>query len=551
MGPSEEAEDTTYLEAFDAQIHVYVSSFVQMTHPLRQARIEAADLGRQWRRLSNGRSVIDPEREFYFLERHHILEHALDNDFVTRFDLAAFAYEIFKPALYLDGIKKGLEGFVMLFFPRSAPSKSDDYRRCLEIFLQLVTIILVLHLSGSSRETTAEDVQEACNTDTIPQLSRLSKTNLAPVIDLAVRVSTNEKQLLGLYENTLKKIIVQITRRIETLSPPHAMEMVDELLDTRAKNMTKLYNKETGLHNDDIEEIGLMTDEAGHISVLQNQVDETGDTTGMEGCASESDKENRPCSVGPYSDNYDHNQNHDQHQNQEQDYEQEDRQAHEQDEQEQEYEHNHRQEKDRRQESEQKQVREQRRARTERATLVQRATRKKPETPKTSEQPKRASTTKRKAESVFVDDADGYITDPSESRNTPTTEDTGEGTSTKVSSPTKKRKSDAAAKPKIRKKTRHWTDAEVQRLMELVPRFQYDEDETKLRKRNVKWSKLKEFDRRHGDLLKHRTQVMLKDKYREQTDNGRHRQLVTALTKTRNVTTKPQYEFHQLNVNPM
>ncbi|KAG0257114.1 hypothetical protein BG011_004164 [Mortierella polycephala] len=551
MGPSEEAEDTTYLEAFDAQIHVYVNSFVQMTHPLRQARIEAADLGRQWRRLSNGKSVIDPESEFYFLEKHHILEHALDSDFVTRFNLAAFSHEIFKPALYLDRIQKGLEGFVWLFFPKSAPSKSDDYKHCLEIFLQLVTIILVLHLSVSSREATAENVQEACNTDTIPQLNRLSKTNLAPVIDLAVQVSTNEKQLLGLYENTLKKIIVQITIRAETLKLPNAMEMVEELLDTRAKTMTKLYNKETGLHKNDIEEIGLMTDEAGHISILQNQVDEAGDTTGMEGCVSESDKENRPCSVEPYRNNYDHNQNHDRRQSQEQDYKHEDRQAHEQGEQEQEQEHDHKQEKDQRQEPEQKQARKQRQTRTERATLVQRATRRKPETPKTNEQPNKTPTTKRKAQSVFVDDADGYITDPSESRNTPTVEDTSGGTSTEASSPTKKRKPDAVTKPKTRKKTRHWTDTEVQRLMELVPRFQYDEDETKRRKRNVKWSKLKEFDRRHGDLLKHRTQVMLKDKYREQTDNGRHRQLVTELTKTRNVATKPQYEFHQPNVNPM
>lgn len=80
-----------------------------------------------------------------------------------------------------------------------------------------------------------------------------------------------------------------------------------------------------------------------------------------------------------------------------------------------------------------------------------------------------------------------------------------------------------------RRRSRKWTLKEVQVLMELVPMFQYDESEVKARKRTIKWAALKRYDMDHGYVLRHRSQVMLKDKYREQTDQGKHRQRVRAL----------------------
>ncbi|KAF9943498.1 hypothetical protein BGZ70_005877, partial [Mortierella alpina] len=53
------------------------------------------------------------------------------------------------------------------------------------------------------------------------------------------------------------------------------------------------------------------------------------------------------------------------------------------------------------------------------------------------------------------------------------------------------------------------------------------------RKRFVKWSKLKEYDETHGDVLHHRDQIMVKDKYRDWTDDGQHRKHVSEYRKAK------------------
>ncbi|KAF9987677.1 hypothetical protein BGZ75_000263 [Mortierella antarctica] len=100
------------------------------------------------------------------------------------------------------------------------------------------------------------------------------------------------------------------------------------------------------------------------------------------------------------------------------------------------------------------------------------------------------------------------------------------------------------AETKTRKKNRPWSVQEQERLLELVPRFKHSASDTSARKRTVKWSKLKEYDRTHGDVLHYRDQVMLKDKYRDLTDNGQHRQHVSELNKAKMKST-PQHQFPQ------
>ncbi|CAO3565916.1 unnamed protein product [Mortierella alpina] len=100
------------------------------------------------------------------------------------------------------------------------------------------------------------------------------------------------------------------------------------------------------------------------------------------------------------------------------------------------------------------------------------------------------------------------------------------------------------AETKTRKKNRPWSTQEQERLLELVPKFKHSASDKSARKRTVKWSKLKEFDRTHGDVLHYRDQVMLKDKYRDLTDNGQHRQLVSELNRAKMKST-PQHQFPQ------
>ncbi|KAI7832667.1 hypothetical protein BC939DRAFT_3621 [Gamsiella multidivaricata] len=107
---------------------------------------------------------------------------------------------------------------------------------------------------------------------------------------------------------------------------------------------------------------------------------------------------------------------------------------------------------------------------------------------------------------------------------------------------------------KERRKNRTWTRAEVERLMELVPRFQHRLESgaaaaatgpgQKQRSRKVQWARLKRFDEQNGNILRHRDQVMLKDKYREQTDHGRHRAQVSEILRTKS-TNAPRHQFPQ------
>ncbi|KAF9112688.1 hypothetical protein BGX27_002949 [Mortierella sp. AM989] len=95
---------------------------------------------------------------------------------------------------------------------------------------------------------------------------------------------------------------------------------------------------------------------------------------------------------------------------------------------------------------------------------------------------------------------------------------------------------------KAKRQYRPWTTEEVDRLMELAPRYLYEPSAATTKPRKVHWSRLKKFDEGDGNILKHRSEVMLKDKYREKTDNGRHRQYVMQISKSKSSHT-PRYQF--------
>lgn len=103
--------------------------------------------------------------------------------------------------------------------------------------------------------------------------------------------------------------------------------------------------------------------------------------------------------------------------------------------------------------------------------------------------------------------------------------------------------------PKEKRKYRPWSKEEVDRLMDLAPRFFHDQtpgDVERRKKRNVRWAQLKTYDEHHGNVLKHRTQVNLKDKYREKTDEGQHRQEVSMINRAKADVT-PQHKFPHSN----
>ncbi|KAG0349118.1 hypothetical protein BG005_011163 [Podila minutissima] len=111
-------------------------------------------------------------------------------------------------------------------------------------------------------------------------------------------------------------------------------------------------------------------------------------------------------------------------------------------------------------------------------------------------------------------------------------------------SDTETNSSSAPNGPKERKKNRPWTSEEVSRLESLVnmPQFKHSPEKQrhKIRKLTIRWAALKMYDQDNGNVLRHRTQVQLKDKHRDLNDDGEHYRQVKEINKRRQ---EPQMRF--------
>ncbi|KAF9355923.1 hypothetical protein BGX26_005928 [Mortierella sp. AD094] len=459
--------DDAFEVALDARSHVYLQSIISMTHPLTQLRIECEDLESQWKLLRRGKREIDPGNDFDFLDKHQILEHGLSSDFVARLDLATFTHEIFMDELDLGRCKNGLKGFALIFLsekPKDFLSSCEEENPILTIFLQLVVI--------------------------------------TPVIELAVRVSNDDKQLLALYDSTLKRIIKQMERLLQSLEPITANDLAEELEEMRREDMEQLYKDQKISYNEEYDnEVWLpVRDQRGDVDISYGE-------------------------DGTNADNVDHNEDI----NGSADIMMDLDQIHDDDNEDRQYtpdivqpSHN---------------------SRTSLGRSVKntkKAVSRKIESDSDFEEgdeelpPK---TLKRRKQEI-KEEEDGFSTDLSESSTSISSANRGGRSSVTSKTPTNNaaRTGSAAAAPKKRKATVHWTQKEVSLLMELVEDFRYEEHEIKAKKRMIKWARLKAYDENHGNVLHARNQVQLKDKYRELTDNGAHRQQVSEIIRARKPT---------------
>ncbi|KAI8603729.1 hypothetical protein EDD21DRAFT_368274 [Dissophora ornata] len=530
-----ELSEEDFLHAMDANMLVYLLSLEQMTHPLRQTRIEKDNLALQWNRIRRGKQVLQvlwgSNDEFYFLERHQILEHGLDEGFVARFDLATFAHEIFTPALDLDRCKRGLAGFTTIFLSEETSLSDDSQRPLRVIFSQLVAIILALHvtrqMATSSKRVTTRSIQDLCNTNTIPQLSRLSGMAVAPIVEVATRVSNDDEQLLSLYGNTLKLIKNQIKSTLQSHAPVTCQEYVQDCMQHRESEMSELYRDKQDSDNDKYQnEVWFPSqsqqDEGEKQSSYPSPEVSVTDEAPDEILGEASDEiPDEALDEAPEDDQLMKSQD-----------ERLDDQM----------EINH------------SQNSMQYTPTTKMSYPSQDPPRKLTRTRETGVSSKNAlqrttdskSNSSSNAESDFVppklekrssqvfDDEDAYLTDPDNATDPLRSQGAGEGPSTdRDTSATHPAVRQPVVK-KPRRMNRPWTYEEESRLRSLVPLFLYQEDHFSIKPRTVKWSKLKSHDEKNGNVLRHRTQVMLKDKYRELTDNGRHRALVSERNRSRN-----------------
>ncbi|KAG0365141.1 hypothetical protein BGX24_004256 [Mortierella sp. AD032] len=209
MSDSQSDEDIL-LKAFDAWTHVFLHSYLSMDDPIQQLKIEHDDLEYQWGRFTRGQEGLDPDPTFRFLENHHILEFALEEDFIQRHDLAVM---------------------VMALHMRENQDMSE--------------FSPIEDLEWRWEQKTRTKYNSTVN------LERISDTAMAWMFDIATRAALDTNRLYGLYQNTLKLVILQLEEAVQELSPPVNEDgLVDNLMEIRNNQLTALYQKFERLHPD-------------------------------------------------------------------------------------------------------------------------------------------------------------------------------------------------------------------------------------------------------------------------------------------------------------
>ncbi|KAF9941697.1 hypothetical protein BGZ67_004271 [Mortierella alpina] len=550
--PVPEMLDKDYRDAFEAAIEHYIQSFLQMNHPRAETRIELKNLQQQWRRLCRGRRWIDPQSDFFMLQRHHILDQQLAPDFVSRLNMASLAHELFTPPLDRTKCIRGLEGMRSIFLPEISQLSDETRWPVREVFLQLAVITLVLQARyiESSESVSMVGLLGACDSSIIPDLTLLVNTNITELLNLAERVSGDEGKLEALVSDTMVKTIAQMKTFHQTLTAPVCQSLVEDLKQTRKremeelrrdipKSMLELGENEIWLRDDafmdrqDMDEDQRDTSPGSEIetslypsksngrkrtpSVIDldepMDVGRDGGTRQTEHAHGAGSKEHlvtnsEPCSnpvrrrrpsfqlprlqsffegqeTPFFTAGSEHLGNGD--------------------------------------------------AGTSLCKVIKQL-----ETTRSSKidldsfQRRSGDQIRSKQQTITVEDEDddAYLTDPSESSRTGSGSRNDRGPratwwSALSSSSSSALRPRTAATPAIaaRRRTKHWSRDEEDRLIKYVPFFRYAPQEIHRMKRKmeVRWSDLKDYDVQHGNVLRDRTQVMLKDKFRELKKKGRIR----------------------------
>ncbi|KAF9209618.1 hypothetical protein BGZ49_002774 [Haplosporangium sp. Z 27] len=596
-------EDMTDQDEFfasvDASNHVYLRSILFMSDPLHQMRNEHKDLEHQWKRLRNCKeSLVEPQSVDTFLNKYDILEYGFDDNFVERYNLSVVVHDIFMPELDLEKCRRGLKGYFKMFqeqFEGNIGTSSVDAEGLWRVAKQLITVIMALYirqgmdmssfrLKELMRMTWSDEEKNA----PYPILMQAEAIRFIEII--APRAAGDDSRLYGLYQDTLKLIQVQLQARMYSIDEPSNMELVEHQMSTRCfdksnydhntlgrldttwhKNPEILIEMEshesrdlrgdiTGAHSrpknleqtaimNTLDEVTKSNGEPSNPNVVdsipfsEENNDSEGDTEVQRWLDSvHKPKENSPNSMdldnsrvsteqGALYYNAKKKNN------------------------------NLMEETKRQKDNTLRSVQHQRSSVPNPALVNTIQSRTPNKTPaglmgrvKNAIEVKLVD--KESSDSEFEDD--GYVPPLELKRkrlDNPTaalvpTPENGEGpghtsrqTSIPWSSPAASSQS-ISPRPivKVRRRNRAWTPAEVDRLMELAVKFQHKLSATETRPRKVHWSQLKKYDETHGNILEHRTEVMIKDKYREKTDNGHHRQHIAESQRIKSLSI-PRHQF--------
>ncbi|KAF9958028.1 hypothetical protein BGZ70_009325 [Mortierella alpina] len=436
-----------------------------------------------------------------------------------------------------------------IFLPEISQLSDEPQWPIREVFLQLVVITLVLqarHIE-SSESISMVGLLSACDSSIVPDLALLVNTNITELLNLAERVSSDERKFETLVSDTMIKIVAQMKTLHQTLAVPACQSLIEDLKQTRHKELEELYRDiPDGILELEENEIWLQDDvfeinqdmNADHrdtspdsdIGVPSSQSKSNGRRRtppvidldepmnidwddGMQqskhvhavSSVEHSSTNSKPCSnpirrrrpsfrlprlqsffegqEAPFSTAGSEHLGNSQSET-----------------------------------SLHKVVKQLETARSSKIVLA-------------SFKRRVGDQGRSQPQSIRVEDEDddGYLTDPSESARPGPDSRSDHGPRatwwSSLSSSSQALRPRTSATPGIaaRRRTKHWSKEEEDRLIRYVPFFRYspEEIERMKRKMEVKWSDLKDYDVHHGNVLRDRTQVMLKDKFRELKNKGR------------------------------
>ncbi|KAG0367723.1 hypothetical protein BGZ54_003401, partial [Gamsiella multidivaricata] len=242
------------LNALDAWNHVFLQSFLAMDDPVRQVRIEHMDLEYQWGRLARGKASMNQESSDSFLKKHDILEYALDDDFVARYNLSVMVHRLFLPELELGKCWTGLKGYIRMFrsqLEEDAQRSGEDKGIFWRMVMQMICVIMAVYIrSGAdiSNYQPADLMKEAWDMEGEysnakgPCPARIQDAAAQFIRSIASRAAKDDCRLYGLYQNTLQLVLEQVRYCVLNLEDPREINLVRDLSELRSSKVQKLYS---------------------------------------------------------------------------------------------------------------------------------------------------------------------------------------------------------------------------------------------------------------------------------------------------------------------
>ncbi|KAF9131440.1 hypothetical protein BGX30_013102 [Mortierella sp. GBA39] len=236
-----------YQDVVEAAAQVFINSFLAMDNPVRQTRIEAKELNRQWKNLIQGREEIGLEGDDKYLDEASINRQRLSAGTAIRLDLALFCRFTYSPSLEMERIQQVVENFTLLFLSKRDFRVNDNQSPLRETYTQLVAILLAVYARqtrSAFKRITIADIRDAIKADIVYGPVSLPELRIDEAVQLAQYVANDTKRLDSLYNNTLKKVIERMRTKDKAIPRPADKEALLVLQAKHDDIVKAIYRKE-------------------------------------------------------------------------------------------------------------------------------------------------------------------------------------------------------------------------------------------------------------------------------------------------------------------